>query len=84
MSRRPQLNLRLTDEQLLVLEAAVFVRGLRSAQDLVMPIVNELVETLETDPKIKQAAALRDQEVSDKELGAELDRGPSSGPVSGR
>jgi hypothetical protein len=55
----PQLNVRLSREAADALEAAVFVRSLRSAQDLVGPAVEELAASLAQDPDIAAAIALR-------------------------
>lgn len=55
-----QLNVRLSREALDALEATVFVRSLRSAQDLVGPVVEELAQRLMSDPDVAQAVKLRD------------------------
>lgn len=56
---RPQVNIRLTQEQHDVLQAAVFVRGLKSAQDLIGPEVERLVEGLTSDQGVSDALRVR-------------------------
>lgn len=55
----PQLNVKLSREAADALEAAVFVRSLRSAQDLVGPAVEELAASLAQDADIAAAIELR-------------------------
>ncbi len=55
----PQLNIKLSREAADALEAAVFVRSLRSAQDLVGPAVEELAASLAKDSEIAAAIVLR-------------------------
>jgi hypothetical protein len=54
-----QLNVRLPTEALDALEAAVFVRSLRSAQELVGPVVEQLATRLMADEDIAAAVKLR-------------------------
>jgi hypothetical protein len=55
----PQLNVRLSSEALDALEAAVFVRSLRSAQELVGPAVEQLAQQLLADEDVVAAVKLR-------------------------
>jgi hypothetical protein len=59
MPRGPQLNVRLSDAAADAFDAAVFVRSLRSAQELAGPALEELAEQLMTDPAVADAVALR-------------------------
>lgn len=54
-----QLNVRLSSEALDALEAAVFVRSLRSAQELVGPVVEQLAKQLMADEDVAAAMKLR-------------------------
>jgi hypothetical protein len=54
-----QLNVRLPREALDALEAAVFVRELRSAQELVGPVVEQLAQQLLADEDVAAAVKLR-------------------------
>lgn len=54
-----QLNVRLSSEAVDALEAAVFVRSLRSAQELVGPVVEQLAEQLLADEDVAAAVKLR-------------------------
>lgn len=54
-----QLNVRLPREVLDALEAAVFVRSLRSAQELVGPVVEQLAKQLLAEEDIAAAVKLR-------------------------
>lgn len=54
-----QLNVRLSSEALGALEAAVFVRSLRSAQELVGPVVEQLAQELMADEDVAAAVKLR-------------------------
>ena len=42
-----------------MLEAAVFVRRLRSPQELVMPVIDDLVRELQAEPAVAQALSIR-------------------------
>jgi hypothetical protein len=55
----PQLNVRLPREALDALEAAVFVRSLRSAQELVGPVVEQLAQQLLAEEDVAAAVRLR-------------------------
>jgi hypothetical protein len=55
----PQLNVRLPREALDALEAAVFVRELRSAQELVGPVVEQLAQQLLAEEDVAAAVKLR-------------------------
>lgn len=55
-----QLNVRLSREALDALEAAVFVRSLRSAQELVGPVVEHLAQQLLADEDVAVAVKLRE------------------------
>jgi hypothetical protein len=54
-----QLNVRLSSEAVDALEAAVFVRSLRSAQELVGPVIEQLAQQLLADEDIAAAVKLR-------------------------
>jgi hypothetical protein len=54
-----QLNVRLSSEAVDALEAAVFVRSLRSAQELVGPVVEHLAQQLLADEDVAAAVKLR-------------------------
>lgn len=54
-----QLNVRLSSEAVDALEAAVFVRSLRSAQELVGPVVEQLAQQLLADEDVAAAVKLR-------------------------
>lgn len=54
-----QLNIRLSKEALDALEAAVFVRSLRSPQELVGPAVEQLAQRLLADEDVAAAVKLR-------------------------
>jgi hypothetical protein len=54
-----QLNVRLSSAALDALEAAVFVRSLRSAQELVGPVVEHLAQQLLADEDVAAAVKLR-------------------------
>jgi hypothetical protein len=55
-----QLNVRLSSEAVDALEAAVFVRSLRSAQELVGPAVEQLAQQLLADEDVAAAVKLRE------------------------
>jgi Holliday junction resolvasome RuvABC endonuclease subunit len=55
----PQLNIRLSRQAADALEAAVFVRGARSAQEIVGPVVEEMAANLARDPDVADALAVR-------------------------
>jgi hypothetical protein len=59
VSNLRQVNLRISASALDVLESAVFVRELRSVQELLQPLVEAQAHSLETDPEIKAAVGLR-------------------------
>ena len=52
---RLQLNIRLTQEQHDVLQAAAFVRDLRSPQDVITPMLTDLVADLLTNENVVKA-----------------------------
>ena len=54
-----QVNIRVTQEQHDVLQAAVFVKGLKSAQDIIGPEVERLVEGLTSDQRVSDALRAR-------------------------
>jgi hypothetical protein len=54
-----QLNVRLSRDALDALEAAVFVRSLRSTQELVGPVVEQLAQQLLADEDVAAAVKLR-------------------------
>ncbi len=54
-----QLNVRLSRESLDALEAAVFVRSLRSAQEILGPVVEQLAQELMADEDVAAAVKLR-------------------------
>jgi hypothetical protein len=54
-----QLNVRLSTDALDALEAAVFVRSLRSAQELVGPVIEQLAKQLLADEDVAAAVMLR-------------------------
>jgi hypothetical protein len=57
--RQSQLNVRLSREALNALEAAVFVRSLRSSQELVGPVVEQMAQQLLADEDVAAAVKLR-------------------------
>lgn len=57
--RTSQLNVRVSREALDALKAAVFVRSLRSAQELVGPVVEQLATQLMGDEDVASAVKLR-------------------------
>jgi hypothetical protein len=57
--KQPQLNVRLSNEAADALDAAVFVRSLRSAQDLVGPAIEKLATELMQDTDVANAVVLR-------------------------
>lgn len=59
MPRDPQLNVRLTEAQRDAIQAAVFVRDLRSPQPLLDPLLEQLAAALMDDPVVAAAVALR-------------------------
>ncbi|MEI2702572.1 MAG: hypothetical protein V9E83_09255 [Baekduia sp.] len=56
---RIQVNIRVTQEQHDVLQAAVYVRELKSAQDLLAPEVEHLTAELMKDRRVAEAYRLR-------------------------
>jgi hypothetical protein len=58
--RQSQLNVRLSREALDALEAAVFVRSLRSAQELIGPVVEDFAQQLMADDDVVSAIKLRE------------------------
>lgn len=58
MTKR-QVNIRLSEEQHDVLQAAVFVKGLKSAQDIIGPEVERVVKDLTSDQRISDAVKAR-------------------------
>lgn len=68
MAKR-QLNIQLDDETRDVLEAAVFVRDLRSMQELLRPTLEELAAKLSKEQRIQKAVELRSVERSQKSTG---------------
>jgi hypothetical protein len=61
-SETDQVNIRVSKDVVDALDAAVFVRELRSPQELLRPVVEKLGESLAADPKIKAALRLRRDE----------------------
>lgn len=59
MGRYLQFNVRVSKEAHDAIEAAVFVRELRSAQPLLGPAVERLASDLAKDPAVKTAVKLR-------------------------
>ena len=62
---KTQLNVRLTPHVQDVLDAAVFVRGLRSPQPLLEPLLDRLVAELLEDERVSAALRLREQHRGD-------------------
>lgn len=54
-----QVNIRVSQEQHDVLQAAVYVRDLKSAQDLIAPEVERLATKLMKDQRIAEVHQLR-------------------------
>jgi hypothetical protein len=61
-----QVNIKLTVEQMDLLEAAVFLRRLKSSQDLIRPLVLDLLAELAENPAIIAAVAQRAKPVTDE------------------
>lgn len=57
-----QINLQVEQSTADLLDAAVFIRNLRSPQELLKPLVEGLATELARDPRISEAASLRAQE----------------------
>ena len=66
MPRQPQVNVRVSQETLDVLEATTFVRRLRSPQELVGPVIDALARRLRESPEVE--AALRARVARDAEI----------------
>jgi hypothetical protein len=56
-----QLNLRVSREAADLFQAAVFVRDLKSVQELLRPVLEAHADALRTDDSVTAAVALREQ-----------------------
>ena len=59
MAKGPQLNVQVSSAALDAIQAAVFVRDLRSPQPLIAPVVEKFAAGLAEDPAIAAAIQLR-------------------------
>ena len=73
-AKEPQVNIRVTQETLDVLDAAVFVDRLRGSQELLRPVVEQLVARLVARPEVE--AALRARQEGDAGHAGKLGRLP--------
>jgi hypothetical protein len=72
-----QLNVRISEHTFEAITAAVYVRKLRSPQQLLGPLVEEFAAELLDDPAVADAMRLRDQEPASNVAKLErLRRGP--------
>lgn len=59
-NQHKQINIRVTLQAFEVLEAAVFVRKLRSPQDVLGPIAEQFLSSLAEEPDVKAAMGIRE------------------------
>jgi hypothetical protein len=64
---KKQLNIQLEQKDFDLLEAAVFLRRLKTPQELIRPVVDALLDELSSDPAITRAVAQRQDRPPEKE-----------------
>ena len=66
MSMR-QVNIRIPEEEAIVLDAAAFVDGISSITEYLRPVVSQIVEELRDDSAVQTAVRLRVERAATKE-----------------